>query len=507
MKRIFKIISLLAAFCMLLAVQPVSSVGELVPVNAEGECGENLTWFYDSALRVLIISGEGVMTDYTYNSRSPWNRYASSIREIVVQEGVTGVGRLAFYNCTAAEAVSLPASLTGLGASAFSGCRALAQIVIPGGVTAIPDGAFEYCRALSAVTLGGSVTSIGNSAFGGCALEAIDLPETLGSIGSEAFSGCYLSTVAIPDGVTYLGEYAFDNCNDLVSASIGAGLTDSSAILCAFEQCPALERFVVSPANPALSDVDGVLMSRDGSKLIRFPRGKAGDYTVPPCVTTIAENAFSYCSSVGAVVVPDTVTVLERRAFYRCDSMTSVSVGDGVTEILDSTFYDCGELTSAVIGSGVVSVGENVFTNCNSLESITFGSGLERFGSSYLLDNCSALRSIIFLGAPPTAYGSTFPQDMYCLTFYYTPAYAAEWAPYGGTFCGYPLVMTEGPGPVVITGDINGDGELGFTDVSALYGYALGLSDTELPLDVADINADGEITFADVGVLYAMIIG
>ncbi len=66
---------------------------------------------------------------------------------------------------------------------------------------------------------------------------------------------------------------------------------------------------------------------------------------------------------------------------------------------------------------------------------------------------------------------------------------------------------TDEPGPEPMLGDINGDGEIGFTDVSALYSYALGLSDTELPLAVADINGDGEITFADVGALYAIILG
>ena len=67
--------------------------------------------------------------------------------------------------------------------------------------------------------------------------------------------------------------------------------------------------------------------------------------------------------------------------------------------------------------------------------------------------------------------------------------------------------QTDEPGPSVLLGDVNGDGELSFGDVSALYSILLtGGSTTPTQLEAGDANGDGELSFADVSALYAMLL-
>ncbi|MBR2336724.1 MAG: leucine-rich repeat domain-containing protein, partial [Clostridia bacterium] len=89
-------------------------------------------------------------------------------------------------------------------------------------------------------------------------------------------------------------------------------------------------------------------------------------------VTSIGEDAFSWCDSLTSVVIGDSVTSIGRDAFRECDSLTSVVIGDGVTSIGYYAFYSCGSLTSVVIGDGVTSIGYDAFYDCYSLTSVYY---------------------------------------------------------------------------------------------------------------------------------------
>jgi len=69
------------------------------PVVASGTCGENLTWTLDET-GLLTISGEGNMADYSSSASVPWNDYRSSIKTVVMEEGVTSISDFAFSDCS-----------------------------------------------------------------------------------------------------------------------------------------------------------------------------------------------------------------------------------------------------------------------------------------------------------------------------------------------------------------------------------------------------------------------
>ena len=62
-------------------------------------------------------------------------------------------------------------------------------------------------------------------------------------------------------------------------------------------------------------------------------------------VTTIGDDAFSYCSSLTSVTIPESVTTIGSEAFYYCSSLTSVNIPDSVTSIGYSAFKNCRSLT------------------------------------------------------------------------------------------------------------------------------------------------------------------
>ena len=193
MKRTRKrIISILAAAALLVCSMPQSTPLLLRPAitasaaETSGSCGENLTWILDSE-GTLTISGEGEMTNYEYPDNPPWYESRKEILNIVIEDGVTTVGKCAFESCENADSVALPDGLTSIGESAFFWCYALKDVRIPEGVTAIGSCAFEGCKSLTEIIVPDSVLAdgFGTSVFSGCyALTSAKLPDHLYSVPS-----------------------------------------------------------------------------------------------------------------------------------------------------------------------------------------------------------------------------------------------------------------------------------------------------------------------------------
>ena len=148
--------------------------------------------------------------------------YKGSDTDIVIPEGVTAIGYIAFQSCKFLKSVDIPDGVTIIGERAFYNCTRLSSINIPDGVTSIGDKAFYNCQSLKSITIPDSVKSIGKWAFDNChSLTSINIPDGVTSIGYCAFNMCEsLASVNIPDGVTSIDEYAFYNCTSLKSITI-----------------------------------------------------------------------------------------------------------------------------------------------------------------------------------------------------------------------------------------------------------------------------------------------
>ena len=260
--------------------------------NAEesGTCGPDLTWHLTDN-GVLTISGKGKMYDYSYdNNRAPW--YGNYIKRIIIGDGITTIGRLAFQYCRALTSVTIPNSVTKIAFRTFYNCRALTSVTILNSVTTIGNNAFENCSTLTSVTIPNSVTEIGDRAFSNCSsLTSVTIPNSVTTIGNNAFENCStLTSVTIPNSVTTIGWYAFRKCTNLQKVNIGNSVKTIG--VSAFENCtsitqisseavvpPYCESTVVYPSFSVLNVFDDINKSK--CKLI-VPKNSLDAYKQAP---------------------------------------------------------------------------------------------------------------------------------------------------------------------------------------------------------------------------------
>ena len=95
----------------------------------------------------------------------------------------------------------------------------------------------------------------------------------------------------LPDEVIYIAPLAFEGANQMTSLTLNNKVKAIGDR--AFLFCTALTKFVVPEANKSFSTIEGVLYSKDQTKLIAYPAGlKATSYTLGAQVTSIEPGAF-----------------------------------------------------------------------------------------------------------------------------------------------------------------------------------------------------------------------
>lgn len=170
---------------------------------------------------------------------------------------------------------------------------------------ALTSGDFEYA-VLSEEEKTCAITQYNGSAY------ELTIPSQLNgykvtSIGREAFCDCTsLGSVIIPDSVTSIKRYAFYYCESLIKIEIPDSVTNIGDH--AFEQTPYYRSESYWE--------NGVLYI--GNHLIEAKVSLSGDYTVKPGTKTIADIAFSCCSSLTSVIIPESVTSIGEYAFDNC---------------------------------------------------------------------------------------------------------------------------------------------------------------------------------------------
>jgi len=339
-----------------------------------GTCGDNLTWTLDRE-GILTISGLGGMYYYGSTSYSgisatsaPWGNHYSSIKSVVIENGVTSIGGYAFNGCSSLTSITIGNGVTSIGNYAFENCSSLKSVSIPDSVTSIGLWTFAGCSSLTGVTIPDSVKTIGGYAFSSCtSLESVTIPNSVTVIGGYAFSFCSnLISVVIPDSVTNIEYGAFLYCSALAEVKIGSSVMSIDD--CVFMFCPNLCNIFVSNSNANYCSVDGVLYSKDMKTLVVCPSARSGLYTIPDSVTCIGNYAFHGCSNLTSVNIPNSVSSIGREAFSYCSSITNMVIPCSITTIQFGLFYgECINLSSVFIHASVTSIEYSAFSGCSSL--------------------------------------------------------------------------------------------------------------------------------------------
>lgn len=129
--------------------------------------GNSFLWKYSQETKTLTISGYGEMPNFNVswngdelNTDAPWREYWREIETVVVNEGVTKIGKYAFMGLPSLSRAELPQTLITIGTEAFAE-TALTSIVIPDGVTYVESAAFMYDEALTTIYVGRGIRRLG----------------------------------------------------------------------------------------------------------------------------------------------------------------------------------------------------------------------------------------------------------------------------------------------------------------------------------------------------------
>lgn len=233
---------------------------------------ENLT-----ALEVLDLSGTN-MTVFPNRALAFYNGENTTLKEVILPEGLISIEEAAFANCTALEKLNVPSTVNTLGRWILENTK-VTSFTIPQGVTVIPA-----------------------SCFYGSAINTINIPPSVKTIGNWAFQDAKLTEVVIPSSVTSIGKWAFGCDNDnptLQSVIIEANITEIP-VCC----------FYLQTKLTSLSLPEGITAMGDDA----FCGCKISSLTLPSSLKTIGARAFSN-NGITQLTIPNKVESIGNAAF------------------------------------------------------------------------------------------------------------------------------------------------------------------------------------------------
>ena len=395
--------------------------------------------------RIVYSKGSAKMPDYENYYDSPHYNIASSLKEVVLCDGIENIGNYAFTYCSNLENCDIPDSVKIIGDNAFAGCSSL-NVELPTGIISIGKDALENTEfylneenwtngllyldeyLISAksnisgtVNVKDGTTLISDGAFQNYCyyFDHINLPESLLYIGKSAFSMCYgLEDICIPQNILLIGDDAFEDCRSLVA-------------------------IYVDDDNPRYTDENGVLFNKNKTVIIKYPVMGSTNYIIPNTVTEIYYCAFEWCTNLKSIEIPssvrkigdyaffrcyelsiielpETIQYLGKEAFAHCSNLESVNIPSEIQNIMPATFKDCSRLSIIKIPEGIVTIGasafsdcselttvfipssvtlidENAFYNCTELKILSLSKNIEKF-DSYAFYNAKSIQHVIFDG-------------------------------------------------------------------------------------------------------------
>ncbi len=171
----------------------------------------------------------------------------------------------------------------------------------------------------------------------------------------------------------------------------------------AFYNLKKLQRITVDPANEFYKDVDGVLFSRDGSKLLLYPAcygqtpteqegeySYPDDYRVPEGVEQIGSFAFLKNEHLRDVTLPVSLRVIGDMAFFGCSRLGAYEYDEAAGSLVGAGF---------ALPDGVETLGADVFSKCVSIAPCFYlPASVKEIGNNAFFA-CTGMKEML-LGAP-----------------------------------------------------------------------------------------------------------
>ena len=341
------------------------------------------------------------------------------IVRVILPETLTGIQAKAFaYNPL--EEITIPASVTFIGREAFT-YTDIASLTFAKGsqIATIEQYAFEKTENLTEVTLPASLTAMGRGVFQQSGLISVTFEEgiALQKIPQNAFAETKLTSIVLPDSVNYIDHNAFMEIPTLQSVTFGnaesislqsnsfyhTGLTSLHIPAnvtyigeYSFVALSNLTEITVDENNPWYKSEDGLLLSKDGRKLIVVPAGRTGSLTVPVNVEMLGFGAFEETKLSEVKFDPDAnILTLGYRAFFKAENLTEITIPKSVISIDYYAFAYCENLHTVNFSEDnqLKGIYEGAFLGDIRLENITIPDTIVEI-SDFAFYGCSKIDRI-----------------------------------------------------------------------------------------------------------------
>lgn len=177
----------------------------------------------------------------------------------------------------------------------------------------------EYVRVPSTYE-GKPVTEIGDIALYFSSFRHVVLPDSIEVLGGNCPLPQLIETLTIGNGLKTIAADSFGHDNG---------------------GCTSLRQITISEDNPYFKVVHGVMYTKDGKTLVKYPALMEGEeFAINNTVQKIWSHAFGYTKNLKSAVIPDSVTEIMEFAF-NSSSLQRVEIGSGVKTIPKYAFYNC----------------------------------------------------------------------------------------------------------------------------------------------------------------------
>lgn len=327
---------------------------------------------------VLYITGSGGIPDYTMHI-PPWYDKREQIKEIVMSEGITSIGKYSFYGCENLEKTNIPINIENIGYFAFANCSSLntidfeaknwdvdylfdhrgptytyffmkteniKTINIGQYVENFPFLAFYNMDKISNISVDEGnryFDSQNNVIYSYDKTKLLFYPKGLtetyfavpdGVTNIEWFYNDFLTTIYLPDSI--VNNTKWEVCNNFDHLE---DITSLRRIKCSTNVVRAVTDLVANKNNqPYFSGTDYDYCIRAIKEI---------EITDRP--TVIEDYLFSRLRLLEKVVLPDTVKEIGREAFSHCNKLKEIHITKNIEKIADSAFWFCENLDTITV--------------------------------------------------------------------------------------------------------------------------------------------------------------
>ncbi len=337
-----KALSIILIIAVLFA--QITFIFSCLPMKAEAsginfKCGENATWSLDE-YGVLTISGTGDM--YNFESQiyyeAPWNEFRSSIKKVVIEEGITNIGQNAFQNCYSATDLHIASSVEVIegGSLGYSGKNNFDRITIGENsmLRAVNGSALDYTRWFEKkpdyqpVYLGRMLYT-----FKGPPPSdyfTVNVKEGTVAISPLAFYNKKLGNITFPDSLVYVGGNAFYNTQWLKNQPVGPVYAGNILVGYSGEVPLTETNFEVKEGTVCIA----------GTAFYKSDR--ITSITIPASVQYIGNSAFNGCKNLEEVVFAENsqLKLIDTAAFNECTKLSVLDLPESTEQIGNYAFRD-----------------------------------------------------------------------------------------------------------------------------------------------------------------------